>query len=699
MRRRSYHCGRELGQRGLAPVSDGGMQPRDGGSLPDVTGPVAANRQAPLHATSQTDLARRLDRLPDEIAFLEGRHVDHGTLVRAAELSRRWGVSPEQVLFRTGWLSETVFYRALSAHIGLSFAHLNDTPVNWPAFAHPKGEAMARANIVPLAGRTKGLSVAVAPQGRALRRLIALSQRPEAARLLRDHLFVTTSRDIARTVATGLDQSLTEEAVSGLKRRAPDLSAAFGASRGQRILGVVILVTFAVGLVLIPRLTLALFSLALAAIFLGVALLRSAACLHAARRSRPGRVASGPRDVPDDALPIYTLLVPLFREAVIIKPLTDTLRRLDYPIAKLDIKLIFEEEDTATIEMARRLRLPSCFDFIIVPPSAPQTKPKALNYALQFARGDYVAIYDAEDRPEPDQLRKALAVFRSAPPDLACCQARLTYYNADENWLTRQSTIEYAALFDALLPALDACDLPLPLGGTSNHFRRDALRDVGAWDPYNVTEDADLGMRLSRFGYRSTMLDSTTHEQACSSFTPWLKQRTRWLKGWIQTWIVHMRSPRALWREMGAGGFLAFNIVTIGTVVSALVHPVFVAFALWTLAANIPITGPGSTVGWGLALINIWNLTIGYGAAILLGAIGLASRDLQRLSAPLVWMPLYWLLIGLAAARALVHYATRPFHWEKTEHRPAHFRVQQADGGRSGPSDEPACGLGRGVEN
>ena len=239
------------------------------------------------------------------------------------------------------------------------------------------------------------------------------------------------------------------------------------------------------------------------------------------------------------------MFVPLFKEVEILPHLAKALRSLDYPPAKLDIKIILESVDTATIEAASKLDFPGNVDLIVVPDRQPRTKPKALNYALQFATGDLAVIYDAEDRPEPDQLRKAATVFRHASPKLACLQARLDYFNAKENWLSRQFTIEYATLFRGLLPLFGRFGLPLPLGGTSNHFRIGVLRELGAWDPFNVTEDADLGMRLHRAGYKVETLDSTTYEEACCQPVAWVKQRTRWLKGWMQTFGVHMRAPFA----------------------------------------------------------------------------------------------------------------------------------------------------------
>ena len=233
--------------------------------------------------------------------------------------------------------------------------------------------------------------------------------------------------------------------------------------------------------------------------------------------------------IPDRRLPTYSVLVPLYREAAVVPDLIRHLKRLDYPASKLQVLLILEADDEESLTAVRRHADAAQFELVVVPPSQPRTKPKALTYALNFARGDYVVVFDAEDRPEPDQLRKAAAAFRERP-DLGCVQARLTPDNRD-SWLARMFTLEYAANFDVLLPALASWRVPLPLGGTSNHFPRDVLEAVGAWDPFNVTEDADLGVRLARFGYQTATLHSRTFEEAPVTFRQWLPQRRRWVKG------------------------------------------------------------------------------------------------------------------------------------------------------------------------
>jgi cellulose synthase/poly-beta-1,6-N-acetylglucosamine synthase-like glycosyltransferase len=262
-------------------------------------------------------------------------------------------------------------------------------------------------------------------------------------------------------------------------------------------------------------------------------------------------------------------------------------------------------------------------------------------------------IFDAEDRPDRDQLRRAFAVFRRGPPSVACVQAALNIYNASDNWLTRQFTLEYCALFDALLPALDRLRLPIPLGGTSNHFRMAALKWLMAWDPFNVTEDADLGIRLVRSGYRCAVLSSTTFEEAPPALMSWLRQRTRWLKGYMQTWLVHMRSPRKLWRELGPFGFIGFQTIVGGTILSALVHPWFYVLAGIELAQGGLLVPPKAMLGWPFWVIAWFDLLTGYVASMALGFLSAQGRGYRHLFKDVPMMPLYWLMISAAAYRAL----------------------------------------------
>ncbi len=310
---------------------------------------------------------------------------------------------------------------------------------------------------------------------------------------------------------------------------------------------------------------------------------------------------------------------------------------------------------------------------LVVPEGEPRTKPRALNYALELATGDYVTVYDAEDVPEPDQLLKALAVLRSNER-IGCVQSRLNIYNSADSWLTRQFTIEYTALFDCLLPALERLGLPVPLGGTSNHFPRAVLEAVGGWDPFNVTEDADLGMRLARAGLSVEVLASTTWEEAPRSYRVWRGQRTRWLKGWMQTYLVHMREPFRLARELGLRRFLGFQVLMGGLLLSALVHPWFYLLAALDAAQGhltvIPDAWPGRALWW----LGLFNLVTGYATGVALGTVAVRARGQGALALHALLMPAYWLLISLAAYRALWQLAVAPYLWEKTEHGAAGSR-------------------------
>ena len=265
-------------------------------------------------------------------------------------------------------------------------------------------------------------------------------------------------------------------------------------------------------------------------------------------------------------------------------------------------------------------------------------------------------------------MRLAAGVFAKAPDDLACVQARLDFFNAGDNWLTRQFAIEYAVLFRRLLPVLASLSLPLPLGGTSNHFRADILRKVGGWDPHNVTEDADLGLRLARMGYRTGVIDSETSEEANCALGNWMQQRARWLKGWMQTWLVHMREPGRLFRELGWAGFLATQAWLAGLIFSSLVHPFFMGYTIWLMARGEFFPASADLIGTMIVGLNLAVLFAGYASYVLVAWEALAGRRDRHLRPWLVFTPIYWLLISAAAWLALWQLIRNPFGWNKTRH-------------------------------
>jgi glycosyltransferase XagB len=370
----------------------------------------------------------------------------------------------------------------------------------------------------------------------------------------------------------------------------------------------------------------------------------------------------------DDALPVYTVLVPLFREISVLQRLVQSLTSLDYPRGKLDIKIILEEADRPMQMAVRALDLPSYFDIVIVPRGKPQTKPRALNYAMQFSRGTLATIYDGEDIPQSNQLRLAAARFAHADDDMACLQASLDFFNPSENFLSQHFTAEYAALFRVVLPTLAAYGLPLPLGGTSNHFRVSALQAVGFWDAFNVAEDADLGIRLARHGYKTGILESTTFEEANTQLGNWMKQRRRWLKGYLQTWLVHNRNPLLVMRELGMTGYAALQVITLGIFASALLHPVLLVSALWNFLPHRLAEMTSSFAGSMMSGASLVILVAGYASAMAASKAGLAKVGVLGWSRVLATIPFYWLLVSAAAWMALWDFIVAPFHWHKTRH-------------------------------
>jgi cellulose synthase/poly-beta-1,6-N-acetylglucosamine synthase-like glycosyltransferase len=402
--------------------------------------------------------------------------------------------------------------------------------------------------------------------------------------------------------------------------------------------------------------------------FFCVAALRTLALWHTAIRPHPAAEA-GIIEIGSPHLPRYTLLIPLYDEAAIVPDLVTALDAIDYPKDRLQILLILEADDSATQHAIEGLSLPPQIATVVVPDGQPRTKPRALNYALRQATGDLVVVYDAEDVPEPDQLRRAARLL-ATNPRLGCVQARLNVLNAGETWLTRQFAIEYTVLFDCLLPTLQRLRLPVPLGGTSNHFSRTVLEEVGAWDPFNVTEDADLGIRLARSGWDVKVLASTTWEEAPANFTSWRNQRTRWLKGWMQTYLVHMRQPLRTARDLGWFPFFGLQVLMGGVILSALVHPWFYAVIAWEAAYGPLISLRHDTLSNAVKWIGITNLVLGYVSGVALGCVAVAERGRLKLAGWAIFMPVYWLLISLAAYRALFQLVTTPYSWEKTHHRP-----------------------------
>ncbi len=364
-------------------------------------------------------------------------------------------------------------------------------------------------------------------------------------------------------------------------------------------------------------------------------------------------------------LPTVSILVPLFDEKDIAARLVTRLSRLDYPRELLDVILVVEEDDMTTRVALAKSHLPPWMRIVIAPHAPLRTKPRALNFALDFARGTIVGVYDAEDAPEPDQIHRVVARFHERGSELACVQGVLDYYNPRTNWLSRCFTIEYASWFRIVLPGLERLDLPVPLGGTTLFFRRHVLEELGGWDAHNVTEDADLGIRLARHGYRTELLDTVTEEEANCRPLAWVRQRSRWLKGYAMTYAVHMRDPALLLRQLGWWRFTGVQVLFAGTLTQYLLAPVMWSFWLVILGFWHPLVGVMPTAAFWIlgglfALSEALNWVIGWCAV--------ADRR-HRFLRP--WVPtlhFYFPLGALAAYKGAWELLTNPYYWDKTAH-------------------------------
>jgi cellulose synthase/poly-beta-1,6-N-acetylglucosamine synthase-like glycosyltransferase len=578
---------------------------------------------------------------------------DSGTVEAIERRARKAGVGADRVLVANGLLDEEDYVRALAASIGVPFEPLERIDRTQCPLGNAHLIAAPAAGMIPLLFDGK-LNFIVAPRAFAARRM---AQRGGPDPNIPGPVRLTTAQRLDAFVRMQGETALAEHATGALQWTRPELSASPSRTRRSTTAWLIAAAIGMLALITAPGVAMLALEIALAMIFLAWMLLRVAGTLVKPPPRRAGPMLS------DAELPTYSVLVSLYHEVAAVPGLVDALQNLDYPREKLDIKFVTEPDDVETRAAIEAHRLGPQFEIFVAPAGEPRTKPKALNAALPFARGSFTVIYDAEDRPEPDQLRRALEAFRQGGADLACVQASLTIDNAADNWLTGFFAAEYAGHFDVFLPALALFEQPLPLGGSSNHFRTQVLRDVGAWDPYNVTEDADLGLRLARFGYRTSTIDSATYEEAPARFGPWLKQRTRWFKGWMKTWLVHMREPLRLRREIGTAAFITVHLIVGGNVLGALVHPLLLLLVGLSMFRDAPILGAAEPTAF-FAVMAV----AGYFASALPCLVGLARRGLIRYAAVLPRMPVYWLMLSLAAWRALYQLIRDPYRWEKTEH-------------------------------
>lgn len=596
-----------------------------------------------------------------QIALQHGL-ITQAMLDHALAIQQQSGERLGHILLSEGYTTPLKLYPVVAAHYELPFVNLHDSPADVTLQDTAQLPEYIRLQAIPHARADDDTTVIATSNLRP--KLSAWATRHYGAK----HRFVITSPlDIYWHIDHHFADALDNQSRNKLWALMPEKSAKRVLAPHQKQQLAAVALVFCALLLWLPHQTTLYFLLLVNAFYFFTILLKCQLFVIGSRY-RPGKTipAKTLTALDDKSLPVYTVLIPLHDEAETIPRLIKGMDALEYPKAKLDIKLIVERDDLSTIEAIKAQRPHSGYEIIYVPYSLPQTKPKACNYALHFARGEYVTIYDAEDIPDPQQLKKAVYWFRQRPERFICLQARLNYYNREHSLLTRLFAIEYAAWFDFMLPGLRQLDIPIPLGGTSNHIHLQKLREVGEWDPYNVTEDADLGIRLALAGYETDTLDSLTAEEAPIQLDAWIKQRTRWIRGYMQTWLVHMRHPLHLMRRMPATAFWGFQFFVGGPCLVFLTAPLlWVLCGLWMLdwlQVDDPILSP-----W-IRGFAAWNLLFGLTAHLVFALVIIGRYRWRGMLPALCAFPLYWLLHSWASFKALWQLATNPHIWEKTPH-------------------------------
>jgi len=597
-----------------------------------------------------------------ELLVQSGLITQHDlALARAAKA--RTGSHIDEILVNQGIVSPPALRHVMAQAWGLPVLDLHVAPHD-SAFMHRwSGQMMIAENWAPLRQEADGTV------------LVATARIPDVER--REHIErtiggpvrfgVATSWDIRNLVLHVFHAEIADEAANELFRQNPELSARIVFSRGQKV-GIAALVVVAlVALIFWPAVVVISAITLISVVFFAGTLFKFLIAMRGAKFDVVERVTDAQvAALHDSELPVYTVLVPVFREANIVGQLVGNLGQIDWPAEKLEVLILIEQEDTLTRDALAKASPPPNFHVVTIPKGAPQTKPRACNVGLFFATGEFLVIYDAEDTPDPDQLKKAFLAFRRGGDKTVCIQASLNYFNARENVLTRMFTLEYSYWFDYMLAGLDAADLPIPLGGTSNHFRTSALNELGGWDPYNVTEDADLGIRASALGYRVGVVNSTTMEEANTSIPNFIRQRSRWIKGYMQTSLVHARRPRQLIHEIGIRRFLSFALLIGGTPLTFL--GVLPLYAVTVFTIFIPTEVLSQFLPVWLLWICLINFIIGNSVMVYLSMMGPYKRGTFELILWALLNPIYWILHSIASYKGLWQLITKPHYWEKTEH-------------------------------
>jgi glycosyltransferase XagB len=596
--------------------------------------------------------------------------INRSQLSDALDYSQRSGVRLGKALITRNYITQSQLSKVLAEQAGLIFMDLEGFEFD-PAVIELIDSGKARElGILPLKVEDNDLQLAVTDpfNDEAIN---------EAGNLTGKHIVpvVVTEQGMEDTLERLFQNKYLAKSVSELLERTPIDSAYAILTKGQTTAIIIFIITSLLWLVLDYTSYVVLLNALSTFFYLGFSAYKFYLVSKAVGNDLVVPISDEEvAAVTDKELPTYSILVPIYKETEVLPTLIESLNNLDYPKTKLDIKILMEADDVQTIEVFKSMNTLPHFSAVIVPAAQPRTKPKACNYGLIHARGDYIVIYDAEDLPEPDQLKRVYLAYKKVPPNVSCIQAKLNYYNRSQNLLTEWFTAEYSMWFDLFLPGLDASHAPIPLGGTSNHLKRDALVEAGAWDPYNVTEDADLGVRLHKRGYRTAIVNSTTFEEANSMLNNWIRQRSRWIKGYVITWLVHMRQPIKMIKEIGIKSFVSFQLVVAGTFFAALLNPIYwLLTTLWFLTKwnFIQQIFPTSIYYFGIICLFLGNFAFTY-----INVIGALERKYYDAVKYALLSPLYWGLMSIAAWKGFFQLLTKPHFWEKTQHGLARTKLK-----------------------
>lgn len=597
--------------------------------------------------------------------LIEQHIITEKALDHALAVQMQSGGRLGDILIAHGATTPMALYKAIASQAKLPFVDLLKEEWNSALLRTSELGDYIRLRLLPIGLQNKVITIATSEPFN--KQVIAYAKKHYGEDV---RMVVTSPVDIRRSIEQHFTQTLTHQSQFRLASLAPERSALRTTTTNQRLVLTCLLLAYAATFIYKPFETTA-NSLLVANILYALALAFKVLVFTVGLK--PPKFYSPISEVRAKEYPTYSIIVPLYKEEENVAALLAALSNIDYPKQKLDIKLVLEADDEATIKAALALKPSYQFDILRVPRSEPRTKPKACNYALAFARGDIITIYDVEDRPDPLQLKTVTALFDAMEENVACVQARLRYDNAHENILTRWFDMEYAILFDHLLLGLERLRMPIPLGGTSNHIYADRLREVGDWDPFNVTEDADLGVRLATLGFKTRTIPSTTMEEAPISIGAWIAQRSRWIKGHMQTWLVHMRRPATLYRKLGLPGFLGFQMFVGLPCFLFLTAPfVLILSILWTYGlfdAHLPAFIGSLMYANLLAYCMVNWLQAWFVAPTLRIPRGehRVGYNVKAYVAALLF-PFYWLLHIVTSFLALHGLIFRPYYWSKTTH-------------------------------